>query len=191
MQVKPCLTWTVRQSQFNYEDLSHRSWQHQEVAASSWPALFEQEIDGVFQNLTNTLVNANCFYWEIRIILAKGYKAYPHLHEWRLCGCRLRETPERSKPKTLRSTNVSTWSISFNLERSEPSQGGTLDDKGDLAFEEIATLADYPEYQKGFTMVISGVGKSYMMAALAFMHAIRKRQASLPYSVCHHAKMPS
>ena len=61
-----------RARQFNYEDLVAQILADQEVAAFiKDQSLSEQEIDGVFQNLINTLVNATVSYWEIRIILPK------------------------------------------------------------------------------------------------------------------------
>ena len=54
-----------RARQFNYEDLVAQILADQEVAA------FIKKLDGVFQNLINTLVNATVSYWEIRIILPK------------------------------------------------------------------------------------------------------------------------
>ena len=52
-----------RARQFNYEDLVAQILADQEVAAFiKDQSLSEQEIGrGVFQNLINTLVNANCF----------------------------------------------------------------------------------------------------------------------------------
>ena len=83
------------------------------------------------------------------------------------------------KPKNeLRSTNVSTWSISFNLKEASSAKV-ELDDKGRFeAFEELANfVANYPEYQRDLPLWWFWVGKSYMMAALA--HDLsEKRQAS-------------
>jgi len=68
-----------------------------------------------------------------------------------------------------------------------------LDDKGRFeAFEELANfVANYPEYQKGIYLYGDfGVGKSYMMAALA--HDLsEKRQASTTLLHFPMLKMPS
>ena len=72
-----------------------------------------------------------------------------------------------------------------------------LDDKGRFeAFEELANfVANYPEYQKGIYLYGDfGVGKSYMMAALAHDLSENARPL-LPYYISQvlrsMSKMPS
>ncbi len=57
--------------QFNYEDLVAQILTDQVLPLPKLSLCLSKEIRRIFQNLTNTLVNATVSYWEIQIILPK------------------------------------------------------------------------------------------------------------------------
>lgn len=112
--------------------------------------------------------------------IAKGYKPVLTMNEG-YADVAYEETPELIEAQKRAAINQRLNLINLPSTLKEASLAKVdLDDKGRfMAFEELANfVAKYPDYQKGIYLYGDfGVGKSYMMAALA--HDLsEKRQAS-------------
>ena len=170
-----------RARQFNYEDLVAQILADQEVAAFiKDQSLSEQEIRRSISKFNQYISERNRFLLGDPDYIAKGYKPILTMNEG-YADVAYEETPELIEAQKRAAINQRLNLINLPSTLKEASLAKVeLDDKGRFeAFEELANfVANYPEYQKGIYLYGDfGVGKSYMMAALA--HDLsEKRQAS-------------
>ena len=170
-----------RARQFNYEDLVAQILADQEVAAFiKGRSLSEQEIRRSISKFNQYISERNRFLLGDPDYIAKGYKPVLTMNEG-YADVAYEETPELIEAQKRAAINQRLNLINLPSTLKEASLAKVdLDDKGRfMAFEELANfVAKYPDYQKGIYLYGDfGVGKSYMMAALA--HDLsEKRQAS-------------
>ena len=170
-----------RARQFNYEDLVAQILADQEVAAFiKGRSLSEQEIRRSISKFNQYISERNRFLLGDPDYIAKGYKPVLTMNEG-YADVAYEETPELIEAQKRAAINQRLNLINLPSTLKEASLAKVdLDDKGRfVAFEELANfVAKYPDYQKGIYLYGDfGVGKSYMMAALA--HDLsEKRQAS-------------
>ena len=153
----------------------------QEVAAFiKGRSLSEQEIRRSISKFNQYISERNRFLLGDPDYIAKGYKPVLTMNEG-YADVAYEETPELIEAQKRAAINQRLNLINLPSTLKEASLAKVdLDDKGRfMAFEELANfVAKYPDYQKGIYLYGDfGVGKSYMMAALA--HDLsEKRQAS-------------
>ena len=153
----------------------------QEVAAFiKERSLSEQEIRRSISKFNQYISERNHFLLGDPDYIAKGYKPVLTMNEG-YADVAYEETPELIEAQKRAAINQRLNLINLPSTLKEASLAKVdLDDKGRfVAFEELANfVAKYPDYQKGIYLYGDfGVGKSYMMAALA--HDLsEKRQAS-------------
>ncbi|MBK4779481.1 primosomal protein DnaI [Streptococcus lactarius] len=170
-----------RARQFNYEYLVAQILADQEVAAFiKERSLSEQEIRRSISKFNQYISERNRFLLGDPDYIAKGYKPVLTMNEG-YADVAYEETPELIEAQKRAAINQRLNLINLPSTLKEASLAKVdLDDKGRfMAFEELANfVAKYPDYQKGIYLYGDfGVGKSYMMAALA--HDLsEKRQAS-------------
>lgn len=170
-----------RARQFNYEDLVAQILADQEIAAFIKDrSLSEQEIRRSISKFNQYISERNRFLLGDPDYIAKGYKPVLTMNEG-YADVAYEETPELIEAQKRAAINQRLNLINLPSTLKEASLAKVdLDDKGRfVAFEELANfVAKYPDYQKGIYLYGDfGVGKSYMMAALA--HDLsEKRQAS-------------
>lgn len=170
-----------RARQFNYEGLVAQILADQEVAAFiKERSLSEQEIRRSISKFNQYVSERNRFLLGDPDYIAKGYKPVLTMNEG-YADVAYEETPELIEAQKRAAINQRLNLINLPSTLKEASLAKVdLDDKGRfVAFEELANfVAKYPDYQKGIYLYGDfGVGKSYMMAALA--HDLsEKRQAS-------------
>ena len=160
-----------RARQFNYEDLVAQILADQEVAAFiKDQSLSEQEIRRSISKFNQYISERNRFLLGDPDYIAKGYKPILTMNEG-YADVAYEETPELIEAQKRAAINQRLNLINLPSTLKEASLAKVeLDDKGRFeAFEELANfVANYPEYQKGIYLYGDfGVGKSYMMAALA------------------------
>ena len=170
-----------RARQFKYEDLVAQILADKEVAAFiKERSLSEQEIRRSISKFNQYISERNRFLLGDPDYIAKGYKPVLTMNEG-YADVSYEETPELIEAQKRAAINQRLNLINLPSTLKEASLAKVdLDDKGRfVAFEELANfVAKYPDYQKGIYLYGDfGVGKSYMMAALA--HDLsEKRQAS-------------
>ena len=159
-----------RARQFNYEDLVAQILADQEVAAFIKDrSLSEQEIRRSISKFNQYISERNRFLLGDPDYIAKGYKPVLTMNEG-YADVAYEETPELIEAQKRAAINQRLNLINLPSTLKEASLAKVeLDDKGRfVAFEELANFYLYGDF---------GVGKSYMMAALA--HDLsEKRQAS-------------
>jgi len=170
-----------RARKLNYEDLVAQILADKEVAAFiKERSLSEQEIRRSISKFNQYISERNRFLLGDPDYIAKGYKPVLTMNEG-YADVSYEETPELIEAQKRAAINQRLNLINLPSTLKEASLAKVdLDDKGRfVAFEELANfVAKYPDYQKGIYLYGDfGVGKSYMMAALA--HDLsEKRQAS-------------
>ena len=170
-----------RSQQFNYEELVAQILAEPEIANFiQKEALSEAEIRRSISKFNQYISERNRFVLGDADYIARGYKPVLVMNEG-YADVSYEETPELIEAQKQAAINKRLQLINLPSTLKEASLAKVdLDDRGRFgAFEELANfVASYPQARKGiFLYGDFGVGKSYMMAALA--HDLsEKRQAS-------------
>jgi len=167
--------------QFNYEELVRQIVEDPDVAAFiKQEKLSQSEISRSISKFNQYISERNRFLLGDEAYIAKGYKPIL-IKNAGYADVSYEETPELIEAQKQAAINKRLQLINLPSTLKEASLAKVdLDDRGRFgAFEELANfVASYPQARKGiFLYGDFGVGKSYMMAALA--HDLsEKRQAS-------------
>ena len=170
-----------RSQQFNYEELVAQILAEPEIATFiQKEGLSDVEIRRSISKFNQYISERNRFVLGDEDYIARGYKPVLVMNEG-YADVSYEETPELIEAQKQASINRRLQLINLPSTLKEASLAKVdLDDRGRFgAFEELANfVASYPKARKGiFLYGDFGVGKSYMMAALA--HDLsEKRQAS-------------
>ena len=170
-----------RSQQFNYEELVAQILAEPEIANFiQKEALSEAEIRRSISKFNQYISERNRFVLVDEDYIARGYKPVLVMNEG-YADVSYEETPELIEAQKQAAINKRLQLINLPSTLKEASLAKVdLDDRGRFgAFEELANfVASYPQARKGISLYGDfGVGKSYMMAALA--HDLsEKRQAS-------------